>query len=61
MFAEGRAWLRAHALPGLAVWVLALNVEARRFYERLGGSLVAERPIAIASHPFAEVAYGWPG
>jgi ribosomal protein S18 acetylase RimI-like enzyme len=57
---EGRAWLRAHALPGLVVWVLAVNVEARRFYERLGGRLVAERALAIASHPFVEVAYGWP-
>ena len=52
--------LQVQALPGLVVWVLALNVGARLFYERLGGRLVAERSIAIASHPFVEVAYGWP-
>jgi GNAT superfamily N-acetyltransferase len=59
LFAEGTAWLQAHALAGLVVWVLALNVEARCFYERLGGRLVAERAIAVGAHPFVEVAYGW--
>jgi ribosomal protein S18 acetylase RimI-like enzyme len=59
LFAQGMAWLRAQALPGVLVWVLALNGEARRFYERLGGRLVAERPIAVGAQPFVEVAYGW--
>ena len=59
LFAEATAWLRAQALSGLVVWVPALNVDARRFYEKLGGKLVAERPIGIASRPFVEVAYGW--
>ena len=48
----------AHA-PGRPGLVLALNGAARRFYERLGGRLVAERPIDVGSHPFVEVAYGW--
>ena len=45
--------------PSLLVWVLEVNLEARRFYERLGGRLVAEKSIEIASRPIREVAYGW--
>jgi GNAT superfamily N-acetyltransferase len=59
LFAEGSAWLRARTLPGVLVWVLALNGAARRFYERLAGRLVAGRSIDVASHPFVEVGYGW--
>lgn len=59
LFAEGSAWLRARALPAVLVWVLAPNGAARRFYERLGGRLVAERSIVVGTQPFVEVAYGW--
>ena len=39
----------------MALWVLAANTPARRFYERLGGIAVAER----ADGADEEVAYGW--
>ena len=56
---RGTALLRSGTHPSFLVWVLELNVEARRFYERLGGTLVAEKSIEIASRVFREVAYGW--
>lgn len=42
----------------MAVWVLALN-PSRRFYERLGGTLIGERQIERGGQTFTEVAYGW--
>lgn len=39
---------------GLSLWVLEQNGPARRFYERLGGTLIAEKRASLA-----EVAYGW--
>jgi GNAT superfamily N-acetyltransferase len=38
----------------LSLWVLEKNRDARRFYERLGGTPIAEK----RSGP-GEVAYGW--
>jgi len=40
------------------VWVLRDN-PARFFYERLGGTLVAEQPIRVAGIQVMERAYGW--
>ena len=55
MAAMARALLeRGHR--GFALWVLEQNAPARRFYERLGGTLIGERH----SGP-DEVAYGWSG
>mgnify|MGYP001171556972 CR=1 FL=1 len=51
--------LAARGHHGLIVWALADNAPARRFYERLGGVVVAEQPIEIGK-PLVEVAYGWP-
>ena len=42
----------------MLVWVLADNL-ARGFYERLGGSLVAEKTDNIGGAELKEVAYGW--
>ncbi len=39
----------------MSLWVLAENVPARRFYERLGGVVVAEQ----VDGQDREVAYGW--
>jgi GNAT superfamily N-acetyltransferase len=39
---------------GLSLWVLEQNSDARLFYERLGGTPVAEK-----RGPLGEVAYGW--
>lgn len=59
----GRALLSALAaalqdagLRGASLWVLETNHAARRFYERLGGAVVAER----VDQGLREVAYGWP-
>lgn len=42
----------------MALWVLATNGRARRFYEAIGGALL---PVASPAHApgQAEVAYGW--
>ena len=39
---------------GLSLWVLKENKAARAFYERLGGTLIAEKRTGLV-----EVAYGW--
>ena len=39
----------------VSLWVLEQNRAARRFYERLGGALIARKNASLA-----EVAYGWP-
>jgi GNAT superfamily N-acetyltransferase len=45
-------------MTSLLVWVLAAN-PARRFYERLGGQLIDEKPTIIGQTSLIEVAYGW--
>lgn len=42
----------------MVVWVLKAN-RSRRFYERMGGRLVAEQGIEIGGVTLPEVAYGW--
>ena len=42
----------------MVVWVLKAN-PSRRFYERMGGVLVAEQGIEIGGVTLPEVAYGW--
>lgn len=42
-----------------SLWVLRDNVPARRFYERHGGEVVAEREDVRADGILVEVAYGW--
>ena len=59
LFARGADSLRSAGLESFLVWVLALNAGARRFYERLGGAMVAERPIEIGGGSYVEVAHGW--
>lgn len=46
-------------LHSAAVWVLRENAPARRFYERLGGSVLGERTETDAGVTLVEVAYGW--
>ncbi|AWK89020.1 GNAT family N-acetyltransferase [Azospirillum thermophilum] len=41
-----------------AVWCLRDN-PARWFYERLGGTRMAERPIRFAGRQLIEIGYGW--
>jgi ribosomal protein S18 acetylase RimI-like enzyme len=63
----GRALVRAVAhrllaggVSSMSLWVLEANAPARRFYEKLGDSVVRDRPIDIGSVTLTEVAYGWP-
>lgn len=51
--------LLARRRTGAALWVLGENVIARTFYERLGGTVVANRVDEAAGATLAEVAYGW--
>ena len=43
----------------LVIWVLKEN-SACRFYERLGGQLIAEKMIEIGGKELTDVAYVWP-
>jgi ribosomal protein S18 acetylase RimI-like enzyme len=53
-------WLLAGGMSSMSLWVLESNASARRFYERLGGSMARDRPIAIGGVTLTEVAYDWP-
>ncbi|MDZ5648267.1 GNAT family N-acetyltransferase [Nitrospirillum sp. BR 11828] len=50
--------LMSSGMRSACVWVLRDN-PARWFYERLGGSRLAEQPITFAGARLTEVAYGW--
>ncbi len=50
--------LDARGFGSLSVWVLDLN-PSRKFYERLGGSVIAQKEIEQGGRSFIEVAYGW--
>ncbi|MDE1148196.1 MAG: GNAT family N-acetyltransferase [Azospirillaceae bacterium] len=50
--------LLAGGMRSACVWVLRDN-PARWFYERLGGTRLAEQPITFAGTRLTEVAYGW--
>ena len=52
--------LLARLMPSASLWVLRENVKARSFYERLGGSIIAEKEITEGETTLHEVAYGWP-
>ncbi|MFM1991966.1 MAG: hypothetical protein RJA99_4923 [Pseudomonadota bacterium] len=43
----------------MIVWALARNEPAHRFYERLGGRVVAGRNSPVGAQRLDEVAYGW--
>lgn len=45
--------------PSMLLWVLADNLQARRFYEMLGGEELREQQIDIGGTKYDEVAYGW--
>ncbi len=49
--------VRSH--PSMCLWVLSGNTQARRFYERAGGLLVAESAITLGGRGYPQVAYGW--
>jgi ribosomal protein S18 acetylase RimI-like enzyme len=49
-----------HGFSAAALWVLRDNLRARRFYERLGGKVIAEREDIRGGTVLFELAYGWP-
>jgi len=51
-------WLAPQGRTAMLLWVLAANMPARRFYERLGGHYLLTKQTVIGK-PLDEVAYGW--
>ncbi|HWY25115.1 MAG TPA: GNAT family N-acetyltransferase [Nevskia sp.] len=51
--------LLAQGHPSATLWVLEANLPARRFYEALGGRMVARRDQEHAGFNAVEIAYGW--
>ena len=50
---------QAQGASGLLVWVIAGNQSARRFYEQLGATLLAEQPFNWDGMDLVEAGYGW--
>jgi ribosomal protein S18 acetylase RimI-like enzyme len=50
--------LLRRSLPSALVWVLREN-PSRFFYERLGGKLVATKPVMVSGIDVDALAYGW--
>lgn len=57
LFNRVEEFLKERNLQSLMVWVLKDNHSARRFYEKLGGELIAEQPLGDSG--ILEVAYAW--
>ena len=51
--------LLADGYKTMLLWSLADNAPARRFYESLGGEVVARAAIVIGGAELEKVAYGW--
>lgn len=56
---ESAAALVERKFSALALWVLRANLNARQFYHRHGGRMVAERIEDVRGCKLAEIAYGW--
>jgi ribosomal protein S18 acetylase RimI-like enzyme len=53
------AALTVRGMTAATVWALRDNWKARRFYEKMGGKLVSDRPLMFDGTQVMEVAYGW--
>jgi len=53
-------FLIGHGMSAASLWVARDNFAARRFYDRLGGTIFAEKQEERGDFVLAEVAYGWP-
>lgn len=51
--------LRSGGYDAASLWVLRENRRARRFYERLGGTIIGEKQDHHDAVTFTEIAYGW--
>jgi ribosomal protein S18 acetylase RimI-like enzyme len=54
------AHLAQRGITTLHIGTLKSNTPARRFNEKLGGQVVAEREVEDAGFRLPEVVYGWP-
>ena len=52
--------LAADRFKAMILWVLKDNLQARAFYETMGGAPAGEKMITIGGTELIEVAYGWP-
>jgi ribosomal protein S18 acetylase RimI-like enzyme len=52
--------LMRREFKAVALWVLRDNLRARRFYERYGGRVIAEREDVRDGTVLIDLAYGWP-
>jgi GNAT superfamily N-acetyltransferase len=52
------AWMRERGYSSCVIWAHAKN-NARFFYERMGGRLIAERNGRMMGDPITEAAFGW--
>jgi ribosomal protein S18 acetylase RimI-like enzyme len=59
LMAAAAANLASRGYRGVALWVLAENLTARRFYEACGGRVVATQEDVRQTTTLSEVAYGW--
>ncbi|WP_037446888.1 GNAT family N-acetyltransferase [Skermanella stibiiresistens] len=59
MMAAMASALIQRGMNASTVWALRDNWPARRFYEKMGGLLVSERPLMFDGTRVMEVAYGW--
>jgi ribosomal protein S18 acetylase RimI-like enzyme len=60
LLAESAAALAERGFAALVLWVLRANLNARQFYHRHGGRMVAERTEVVGGESLPEIAYGWP-
>ena len=59
MFEHSIAWLAAHGMRSLVVWVLEENHHARRFYEAMGGRAALRVRSSVGRFPVWEAGYVW--
>jgi GNAT superfamily N-acetyltransferase len=60
LIGEAARELAARGITSLLIWVLRENLIGRRFYERLGGRPVREKPLDLAgAEKNIEIGYGW--
>jgi GNAT superfamily N-acetyltransferase len=52
------SWLVDQDMPSMLIWVLDQN-PARKFYEALGGHVVASKGLTILDAKLKEIGYGW--
>ena len=59
LFQSAAKRLLDDGIKSMLLWVFEENHRARRFYESLGGELVARKDVTIGGAEVVEVAYGW--